>query len=99
MAWISVKKRIPPVCDDILFTDGDRIYIGWLESYDPLEDLVFTCAVHNHHRETCWPDGITHWMRLPKLPKEEEEECVVPVKSPKKPRGLQKSTKRVLNNE
>ena len=65
MKWISLEDKIPRCCEDILFTEGKRIYIGWLETYEPLEDLCFTRAVHPGSRECGWIDGITHYESTP----------------------------------
>lgn len=62
MKWISIDKQKPRVAENILFTDGKEVYAGWLETYEPLEDLVFynTLSSHDH-----WPENITHWMLFP----------------------------------
>lgn len=61
--WIEVEKKKPSCCDEILFTDGKKIYFGWLETYEFGEELSFYNAY-----ESEWPENITHWMELPKPP-------------------------------
>jgi len=51
---------------DILFTDGKKVYYGWLETYFPLEELSFASA---SCRPISFPEGVTHWMPMPKPPK------------------------------
>lgn len=72
MKWISVeiKKRSPAI--DILFTDGKKIYQGWLEGHNFGDDLVFYNDCCNSALCDHWPENITHWVyyELPEPPKE-----------------------------
>jgi hypothetical protein len=70
MEWIEMEKQKPNPCIDILFTDGKEIYKGWLETYEECEDLSF-CSMRASLLHDAWPENITHWMPLPKLPKSE----------------------------
>lgn len=63
--WISIEKRKPRVCDDILFTNGEIVYAGWLETYEFGEELSFFDAID---RVSC--DDITHWAQMPEPPEE-----------------------------
>lgn len=74
--WIPVEERWPAICTDILFTDGSKIYKGWLECYEPLEDPVFFNDEWGRTTES-WPDNVTHWMPLPELPVDEPKPQVV----------------------
>jgi hypothetical protein len=65
--WVPMTREWPCVCRDILFTDGEEIYFGWLETYEPGEDPCFVAKISNPRQDSS-PDGITHWMPLPKLP-------------------------------
>ncbi len=66
MKWIDISDKLPRSCDDILFTDGKKIYKGWLETHEFGEDLVF--FNDTYRLAAIWPENITHWMELPKLP-------------------------------
>ena len=68
MTWISIEKTLPKCCEDILFTDGRNIYKGWLETYEPLEEPLFYNTDDRRNADR-WPENITHWKELPKLPK------------------------------
>lgn len=77
--WTSLSKKGPRVCETILFSDGKTIYIGWLETYEPLEDPVFYAVTDGdgkpqYRLDTYWPENIQWWMPFPKLPKIPEEE-------------------------
>lgn len=67
MKWIKVEDQMPRAAEDILFTDGKEIYKGILETYEFGEDPVFFNEADNW-RDDSWPEDITHWMPLPKLP-------------------------------
>ena len=68
MNWISVKDRLPDSYGDssskpVLATDNKCVYIGYYNFhhnswryYDDFNSEVF--------------ENVTHWMPLPKLPKE-----------------------------
>lgn len=63
--WVKVEDEMPPMCINILFSDGDYVYMGWLEHYSFGEEPIFyNCADHYDG----WPEGITHWMELPLAP-------------------------------
>jgi hypothetical protein len=68
-SWIKVQDKLPRFCVDILFTDGKKIYKGWLETYEPLEEPLFYNDTSRRSEEH-WPEGISHWMALPPLPGE-----------------------------
>ena len=59
--WISVNDRLPENCIEVLVYDTDcGIVIGW---YDK-KDSVFVAEFINEL------DAVTHWMPLPKSPKD-----------------------------
>lgn len=68
MKWMSIELEKPPLCEDILFTEGMRVYKGWQEVCGPLEELAFIDSENYQDRE-----NITHWMYLPKLPGKNDE--------------------------
>lgn len=65
--WIAMEIEWPSICEDILYTDGKKIYYGWLETHEPLEEPCFIAKTFGR-REDSNPEGVTHWMRLPPLP-------------------------------
>ncbi len=70
MDWISVKDKFPEEGEEVLIINKDipgyiryKIdYLIHLDDNDP--PYIWACT-----RENEW-DKITHWMQLPKLPKE-----------------------------
>lgn len=68
MKWKKIKtlKDLPCPADDVLFTDGEWIYVGWIESHSENEPPSF---YNNLRTGSHWPENITHWMSLPDLPK------------------------------
>ena len=60
MNWISVDEKKPKICQEVIFTDGDKIFAGWLECSEPLEDDLWYDALSQE-----WPECITHWMPMP----------------------------------
>ena len=66
MNWISVedKERLPESLEDVLFTDGDRVYKGYRLSSE-LDDFV---GWYNSNDSSIYE--VTHWMPLPELPYE-----------------------------
>lgn len=77
--WISVKERLPELCQNVLVSDGKGSGEGWLDRYDwhdpNREDVVYTSPQPRDF--WCIPgckvdeDHVTHWMPLPEPPKEE----------------------------
>ncbi len=60
--WISVKDSLPDRLERVLVTDGDRLYVAWLEdSPNGHWDISHCCG--------CTTSGeVTHWLRLPPPP-------------------------------
>jgi len=71
MSWIKIEDKLPKAAQEILFTDGKTIYKGWLETTEPLEDLMFYNESWNARGDDSWPANISHWKKLPSLPKKE----------------------------
>lgn len=65
--WISVKEMIPTSQRDMLITDGEEITIGWY--YLMKSEWTVGSVIPATHKLL---GNVTHWMPLPKLPKEEE---------------------------
>lgn len=62
--WISVKERLPEAGEDVIAYLGEGIFeICWM-----LKDGVW--ETRDSYLDT---DAVTHWMPLPKPPKEEGE--------------------------
>jgi len=66
MKWKDVKEKRPKACEDILFTDGEKVYKGWLETWEIEEELMFYNVQGSNNDQPYWPENITHWMPLPK---------------------------------
>ena len=71
--WISVKERLPDNQDDILVVaywhKRWQTMIGWFGAKISKEWRVITPQGERH------PDSVTHWMPLPKPPRDEIMEC------------------------
>lgn len=65
MKWISLENEKPDSCVEIIFTDGKKVYFGWLETYEPLEELNFLDACDRY----VTIEGVSHWMKKPSVPK------------------------------
>lgn len=67
MKWISVKDQLPPACKDVLLWNIKGFHIlGYLNDHNEfvehqkVDDIVYAVK------------DITHWMKLPLGPDEEE---------------------------
>lgn len=72
MQWISVKDRLPDKEENVLFFDGDMIYIGGIGSYEEGYEeggkiIDFWIDFPQESIDFEWND-ITHWMPLPSSP-------------------------------
>lgn len=72
MKWINLEDERPKPCVDILFSDGKKVYAGWLENYEPCEELCFVDRIGANRFDT-FPEDIEWWMYLPKPPKEKKD--------------------------
>ena len=65
--WFPVKKKLPDPMHNVLVTDGKDIGIGWIFSLHSNGEVSWAAPFADI-------DGrdVTHWMPLPKLPKEEK---------------------------
>lgn len=61
--WIKVEDRLPDLDEEVLYSDGRRIYLGMLDS-DMGKVIYWT------HYDSFEDYGITHWMPLPEKPNE-----------------------------
>lgn len=61
--WISVNDRLPDEYENVL-TYGER----------PSYDVVYVNRLIDKENGEWLYDGVTHWMPLPKIPKENEDE-------------------------
>jgi hypothetical protein len=62
MEWISVKDRFPDNDIDVLFTEGEDVYIGKRCWYDP------GYRWYPNGYLAYLDDDITHWMPTPPPP-------------------------------
>ncbi len=72
--WISVKDRLPEFAEEVLVTDGKDYAVGNYRYDAKAWDSCNFGWLENRNSDDC-PPGIktvTHWMPLPKLPKELE---------------------------
>ena len=60
--WIPVTERLPCLTTPVLATDGIEVDIAWMYGVPPRWITSFTAIDE---------DKLTHWMPLPKTPKEE----------------------------
>lgn len=74
--WISLNDSIPYRGKIILFSNGENIYLGWLEAEIPLEGPIFHAFADwkgkTGHRLDYWPDNVTHWTPMLELPEEDK---------------------------
>lgn len=71
--WISIRDALPGMQEKVLFTpmsNEGAIYVGVLNAVGERGAAYF--AVYNGRRKTCY--SATHWMRLPELPNNDEED-------------------------
>ena len=64
MKWIKVKNNLPEDLVDLLFTDGEDIFKGYIIK-SALDENHYWFSVPGRSIE-----GVTHWMAIPKLPEE-----------------------------
>lgn len=76
--WISVKKRLPEINEKVLVIFRNRIALAAIEEKEDEftkqgKFTVWKCLkLHKDDIYECYPwNDITHWMPLPKAPKEE----------------------------
>jgi len=67
MNWISVKDKLPENLDEILFSDGRFVLMEYLLKN---KDQEFWFSSTDQYIMDQYIHGVTHWMELPKLPRE-----------------------------
>lgn len=65
--WISVKDRLPENGKEVLFSDGSSIMVGWYNADEEYWELTDADMI-------AYAQDVTHWMPLPRLPEEEDEQ-------------------------
>lgn len=65
MEWISVKEKEPKDFEDVLFTEGQVVFIGFRFCLDDGDDGRDDFYYYSRERNI---RGVTHWMPLPELP-------------------------------
>ena len=66
--WISVEERLPEAHENVLCCGAKGgMFIGWVSGAGTIFDKKTTAFVHGGNGRL-----ITHWMPLPKAPKEVE---------------------------
>lgn len=61
--WRKVSEEMPPEGVDVLIYNGDTIYLAYMEFM--ADGQIWFWPPNSPHVE-----GVTHWMPLPKAPKE-----------------------------
>lgn len=70
--WIPVTERLPEsVDDDVLVTDGEGCAVGYWRPDAQAWDSTDFGWLENRSEPPCGIHTVTHWMPLPKPPKEE----------------------------
>jgi uncharacterized protein DUF551 len=72
MTWIKIEDKWPPVLKYILFTDGNKVYKGWMEHYEGPKIATFYNDTSSDLADY-FPDNVTHWVELPKIPQEKND--------------------------
>lgn len=68
--WISVKDRLPEIAERVLVLVVDEIHISSLEQETSEYEYCQNDLITFWDGDWDWPD-VTHWMVLPKPPKDE----------------------------
>lgn len=70
--WIPVMEALPEsVDDDVLVTDGEGCAVGYWRPDAQAWDSTDFGWLENRSEPPCGIHTVTHWMPLPKPPKEE----------------------------
>lgn len=67
--WIKVTDKIPPPMETVLLAVGNAVTVGWNEATQEGEDPAY-CAWDVWPRGYERGEGVTHWMPLPRGPKD-----------------------------
>lgn len=67
--WISVKDKHAPMMETVLLAVDGKVIVGWNETTCPEEDSAY-CSWERWPETCCAGENVTHWMPLPKAPKE-----------------------------
>lgn len=59
--WFNVKDVLPKINLDVLPSDGKEVCVMYLNEYGNFYSLHPFCNLSS--------DSVTHWMKLPSLPK------------------------------
>lgn len=61
--WVSVDEKLPEDNSCCLVTESGGVYYAW---YD-LSEKVFMMVRYANDNQIIL-DGVTHWMKIPKIP-------------------------------
>jgi ribosomal protein L37AE/L43A len=67
--WLDAKKIPAPPMETVLLCVSGKVIPGWNESTQPEEDPSY-CSWETWPESHISGEGVTHWMHLPKPPKE-----------------------------
>ena len=65
--WTSTKKKLPEDGKEVLFCNGVDIMVGWYNADEKYWELTDANMI-------AYAENVTHWMPLPRLPGEEDEQ-------------------------
>lgn len=69
--WIKISDEQPPLEKEVLITEGKNIVTGRLSEYNKRKFWTTSEGIMGHDTEFTFMDqDVTHWMKLPNLPKE-----------------------------
>jgi hypothetical protein len=69
ITWISIEDSLPDTCSDVLFSNGEVVRAGFLETHEPEEELIFYDPSNRDYF-----DDIIYWAHFPDAPQEDDHD-------------------------
>lgn len=63
--WISTKDRLPEDGKEVLFYGDSSVMVGWYDANNECWAVTASDMI-------AYPEDVTHWMPLPRLPEEDK---------------------------